>query len=86
MHALAAFGAPLEDISEADLTHPGVVYQIGVAPGRIDILTELTGLAFEDAWPGRIRHARHQRPVHDVERVGVPRIGQREVEVSYNFV
>lgn len=32
---------------------PGVVFQIGVPPGRIDVLTELTGLAFDEAWPGR---------------------------------
>ena len=32
---------------------PGIVFQIGVPPGRIDILTELTGLTFAEAWPGR---------------------------------
>lgn len=53
MQALASFGAPLQEISEEDFSRPGVVFQIGVPPGRIDILTELTGLAFEDAWPGR---------------------------------
>ncbi len=52
--ALAAFGAPLDDLTEADLRTPGVVFQIGVAPGRIDILTEISGVAFENAWPRRI--------------------------------
>ncbi len=56
MRALAVFGAPLTEITEADLARPGVTYQMGVPPGRIDILTELTGLAFADAWPGRLRH------------------------------
>lgn len=56
MRALEAFGAPTRDIAEADFARPGVVYQIGVAPGRIDILTSLTGLSFEEAWPGRLRH------------------------------
>lgn len=57
MRALAEFGAPLQDISERDFGQPGaVVYQIGVPPGRIDILTELTGLTFADAWPDRMRH------------------------------
>jgi hypothetical protein len=55
MKALKAFGAPMSEISEADFATPGVVYQIGVPPGRIDILTELTGLTFEDAWPDRLR-------------------------------
>jgi hypothetical protein len=54
MRALAAFGAPLDQITESDFASPGVTYQIGVAPGRIDILTDLTGLTFEEVWPGRI--------------------------------
>jgi hypothetical protein len=53
MRALAAFGAPLTDIRESDFATPGVVFQIGVPPGRIDILTELTGLTFDEAWPDR---------------------------------
>jgi len=32
MRALAAFGAPLEDIREHDFASPGVVFQIGVSP------------------------------------------------------
>ena len=55
--ALAAFGAPLAAITAADFSSPGVTYQIGVPPGRIDILTELTGLTFADAWPDRQRSA-----------------------------
>ena len=55
VRALAAFGAPLSDVSIADFSTPGVVYQIGVAPGRVDILTELTGLTFPEAWSGRVR-------------------------------
>ncbi len=51
--ALATFGAPMADITESDFARPGVVFQIGVPPGRIDVLTELTGLAFDAAWPGR---------------------------------
>ena len=57
MAALAKFGAPLAEVSEDDFATPGVVYQIGVPPGRIDILTELTGLTFAEAWPDRIRRA-----------------------------
>ena len=53
--ALGAFGAPLSQVSEADFARPGVVYQIGVAPRRIDSLTELTGVTFAEAWPERIR-------------------------------
>lgn len=62
LRALGAFGAPLADISIDDFSRPGVIYQIGVPPGRIDILTELTGLTFVEAWPDRMR-----RPFGDVE-------------------
>ena len=62
MHALAAYGAPLTVVSVEDFAREAVVYQIGVPPGRIDILIELTGLTFGEAWPGRIR-----RPFGDVE-------------------
>ena len=55
MRGLASFGAPLAHISAADFARPGVTYQIGVAPGRIDLLTELTGLTFADAWADRMR-------------------------------
>jgi hypothetical protein len=55
--ALGEFGAPLAEISEGDFAGFGVVYQIGVPPGRIDILTELTGITFAEAWPGRVRRS-----------------------------
>lgn len=52
--ALAAFGAPLSDLSENDLLEPDLVFQIGIAPNRIDILTDVSGVTFEDAWPRRV--------------------------------
>ena len=51
--ALAAFGAPLADLSPANLATPEVVFQMGVAPRRIDILTSITGVTFAEAWPDR---------------------------------
>ena len=53
--ALQEFGAPMGNLALSDLSAPGVVFQIGVPPGRVDILTQLSGLAFEDAWPSRVR-------------------------------
>ena len=52
--ALETFGAPLTDLTQDDLATPGVVFQIGLAPARIDILTALTGLEFDDAWAHRV--------------------------------
>jgi len=54
MAALQAFGAPLQDLTEADLLHPGTVFQIGIAPLRIDVLTGIDGVAFDDAWANRL--------------------------------
>lgn len=54
--ALAAFGAPLSalQLRESDFTRPDMVIQLGLPPYRIDILTGVSGLAFDEAWPGRI--------------------------------
>jgi len=52
--ALARYGAPMTDIAVADFASPGLAFQIGIAPHRIDILTELTALTFEEAWPHRV--------------------------------
>ncbi|MHB0968150.1 MAG: nucleotidyltransferase [Thermoanaerobaculia bacterium] len=51
--ALVAFGAPLDELTQSDLTTPGVVYQIGRAPDRVDLLTSISGVVFDEAWPAR---------------------------------
>lgn len=53
MSALARFGAPLADVVAEDFASPGVVFQVGVAPRRVDILTVIDGIGFEEAWGGR---------------------------------
>jgi hypothetical protein len=52
--ALAAFGAPLLELTLDDLSRPGVTFQMGLPPYRIDILTEISGVTFDEAWPNRI--------------------------------
>ena len=47
--ALARFGAPLEGLTPADLCQPRMVIQIGVAPCRIDLLTSIDGVEFDEA-------------------------------------
>lgn len=47
--ALSKFGAPLGELSKQDFVAPGTVVQIGAAPRRIDILTHITGVEYEDA-------------------------------------
>lgn len=53
MRALKKFGAPLMDLSEEDFHRPGIVFQIGNAPQRIDILSSVSGIRYEEA----VRHA-----------------------------
>ncbi len=50
LRALRRFGAPLHKLSEEDLLQDGTVFQIGVAPRRIDIITAASGLLFEEAY------------------------------------
>jgi hypothetical protein len=52
--ALAAFGAPLEDLTVEDLASPNLIFQIGVAPVRVDILTSIDGVEFDEAWPAKL--------------------------------
>jgi Nucleotidyl transferase of unknown function (DUF2204) len=48
---LLAFGAPLvtHAITAADFSKPGTVYQMGLPPSRIDILTSISGVGYGDA-------------------------------------
>lgn len=64
--ALKKFGAPLEHdgISAETFSDKQVVYQIGVAPVRIDILTGITGVEFADAWKKRVASTFFGVPVH----------------------
>lgn len=55
--ALERFQAPLAKMRPGDFAEPEVLYQIGVPPSRIDIMTSVTGLEFDTAWPRRIRAA-----------------------------
>jgi hypothetical protein len=52
--ALRRFGAPLADLTPEDLARPGTIFQIGVAPNRIDLLTSIDAVEFEEAWRNRM--------------------------------
>lgn len=51
--ALRVFGAPTRRVEISDFTLPDIVFQIGVAPHRIDILTSISGVQFDEAWAER---------------------------------
>jgi len=54
LEGLRGFGAPLFDLTTEDLTRPGTVFQMGLAPRRIDILTSISGVEFGGAWARRV--------------------------------
>jgi hypothetical protein len=64
--ALKKFGTPLENdrVTAETFTHQQVVYQIGVAPVRIDILTEITGVQFAVAWRKKVASTFFGVPVY----------------------
>lgn len=51
--ALKKFGAPLKGISPSDFRDKELIYQIGVAPVRIDILMNIQGVSSREAWKKR---------------------------------
>ena len=55
--ALRDFGAPLRahKVGPRELSTRGNVYQLGLPPRRIDILTEIDGVSFDQAWSGRVK-------------------------------
>ena len=73
-NALQRFGAPLSRVTVADFHTPDVVYQIGLPPQRIDILTSVSGVDFAAAWPERL-------PI-EVEGLTVSVIGLRHLYLN----
>jgi hypothetical protein len=69
--ALRRFGAPLGELTTADLERPGTIFQIGVPPNRIDIVTAIDGVSFAEAWPDRAETTYGAQPV--------PVIGRRDL-------
>lgn len=51
--SLLQFGAPLEGVKPDTFTEKGVIFQIGVAPRRIDIITHIDGVKFKDAYKNK---------------------------------
>jgi hypothetical protein len=54
LRALVRFGAPTTDLTADDFQSPGTTVQIGVPPHRIDLVTEIDGVQFDEAVPNRI--------------------------------
>lgn len=55
LNALQAFGFGELKLSVDDFVKPGNVVQLGRPPNRIDLLTSISGVEFEDAWLSRVQ-------------------------------
>lgn len=62
--ALARFGAPLEQIKADDFSTEGIIFQIGVIPRRIDIITKINGVTYEAADEDKI--------IIEIEKLKIP--------------
>lgn len=78
MQALRQFGAPLGQVSREYFAQPDVVFQIGVAPRRIDVMTSVEAIAFEDAWPERLEVNLEGIPVPVIGRADFILLSERE--------
>ena len=54
LRALSEFGAPLSDLTADDLSRKETIFQIGLPPLRIVVITDIDGVEFAEAWPDRL--------------------------------
>ena len=66
--ALEAFGAPLHGVTVEELSQPDLVVQLGVAPVRIGIITSITGVESDEAYPARLETRFAGEPVGVLSR------------------
>jgi hypothetical protein len=71
VNALHAFGFGSLGLKAADFSAPGMIVQLGFPPNRIDLLTSITGVSFDDAWNGRM--------TGEIGGMEVPMIGLSEL-------
>ena len=52
--ALIAFGAPLQahGVTAAHFTNQGNAYRFGIAPFKVEVLTKISGVSFDEALQG----------------------------------
>lgn len=69
--ALAEFGFASLGLTIDDFATPDLVIQLGYEPNRIDLLTGLTGVRFEEAYPKRVTAAIDGLQVPIIDRVSL---------------
>ena len=78
LKALDVFGAPRHGLTETDLQTAGTIYQVGVPPNRVDLITVVDGVRFEDAW--------RDRASVEIEGLSIPVIGRVQLILNKRTV
>lgn len=78
LRALDVFGAPRHGLDAADLETEGTIFQVGVPPNRVDVITTVDGVQFDVAWS--------ERTDVDIEGLRIPVIGRRQLIVNKRTV
>jgi len=68
VRALRDFGFGSLGLAAEDFTQDYRAIQLGFEPNRIDVLTALTGVSFDEAWEGRVPAVLDGIPVHFISR------------------
>jgi hypothetical protein len=93
--ALARFGAPVGDITPQDLAEPGSIFRIGTPPIAVDILRDIDGVDFEQAFNRRQNSTRLTRrltwrhrssPRTILLRTSLPLAGRKILVMSKRYV
>ena len=66
--ALGEFGAPLEEVKPEDFAQDGTIFQIGVAPCRIDVINKIDGVKYAEASSRAIQKTIEGVPVRIISR------------------
>ncbi len=69
--AIAAFGFTSAGLSAADFLERDRVIQLGIAPNRVDLLTSITGVEFEEVWRDRIPSEMEGLPVAFIDKASL---------------
>lgn len=69
--SISAFGAPLFNITKETFAQKEIIFQIGVSPRRIDIITSIDGIEFKDAYK--------TKEIIEIENLKIPFISKRDL-------
>lgn len=78
LQALDVFGAPRHQLTVADIETEGTIYQVGVPPNRVDIITLVEGIQFTEAWQDRAEV--------EIDGLVVPVIGRAHLIINKRTV